>query len=79
MKFSSNFIHTLDDFVSSHAENTCIAGFQMLSHACFEYCRFAIKCVPLVLRTHKGILLCGVILFSSSHECFNKLIVKTLN
>ena len=52
MKFSSNFIHTLDDFVSSHAENTCIAGFQMLSHACFEYCRFA-KICAVGVATHK--------------------------
>jgi hypothetical protein len=34
--------------------------------------------VPLVLLRTKGIL-CGVILFYASNECFNKLIVKTLN
>jgi len=43
----------------------------MLSNACFEYCRFAIKCVPLVLRTHKEY---GILLW-----CDSLLIVKTLN
>ena len=49
----------------------------MLYNACFEYCRFA-KNVCRWCCYAQGIL-CGVILFSSSHECFNKLIVKTLN
>ena len=54
----------------------------MLYNACFDTARSALsfcdKMCAVGVATHKGIL-CGVILFSSSHECFNKLIVKTLN
>ena len=53
----------------------------MLYNACFDTARSALSFCKNMCRwcCYAQGILCGVILFSSSHECFNKLIVKTLN